>query len=739
MCRRFFYLISVLGLILVSTANAELVGWWKLDDGSGTTAIDSSGNGNDGVFVGEPQWVDGWLEGALEFDGDDYVDTGFVENMETWTIACWVTSPFIPSSRTETGPIHREQNFQINWDHGSSDWQGSAALMVGGSWHNARFDYLEANTWYHLAATYDGEELRAYTNGVLSNTNASMSGPPTEEPNSLKIAKHARWAQYFFGTVDDVQIYNHVLSEYGLRAIGVENYQQAWKPRPADGEEDVVSGRELIWNQGIINRETFDLYDEHQLYFGTDFNDVSSATVPTEILTDVNEFTPELDYDTTYYWRIDQSSALDPNSPVKGEVWSFTSANFIVVEGFENYEDFPPNEIFNTWIDGWGDPTNGATSGYPAPDFVGGKHYLDDEFVHGGEFSLPLLYDNSVGLSEVTRTLNADWTVDDVITLTLFYYGDASNAAEPMYVAIDGDAVVTNDDPKAALDNEWNRWDISLQVFADMGVDLTNVKSISIGFGDKTNPVAGGEGMVLIDDIRLYRSAPIEVVPGPEPVDPGMNDVAVYYDFENDTQDNSGNGRHGVGMNDPSYVSGATGFGSAINLNGFYHYVDLPIGSVINTLTECTITAWVNWSGDGNAWQRIFDFGSPPASADEDPQVYMFLTGNTGGGSIRFAMTVAGNSDEDQATASGVLPSRWHHVAVTIDPGNTTHTLYLDGKLVAQNTEARYTPSDLGQTTQNWIGRSQFSADPYFMGSIDEFYIFDRVLSENEILYLAGK
>jgi len=165
----------------------------------------------------------------------------------------------------------------------------------------------------------------------------------------------------------------------------------------------------------------------------------------------------------------------------------------------------------------------------------------------------------------------------------------------------------------------------------------------------------------------------------------------------------------------------------------------LPIGSVINTLTDCTIAAWVNWSGDGDAWQRIFDFGTPPASADEDPNIYMFLTGNTGGGSIRFAITVSGNSDEDQTTAPGPIPSRWHHVAVTIDPGNTTHTLYLDGKVVAQNTEARYTPSDLGETTQNWLGRSQFSTDAYFGGSIDEFYIFNRVLSENEVRYLAGK
>ena len=122
---------------------------------------------------------------------------------------------------------------------------------------------------------------------------------------------------------------------------------------------------------------------------------------------------------------------------------------------------------------------------------------------------MPVSYDNSVGLSEATRTfpLSAirDFTRDGVVTLTLFYYGDETNAAEQMYVALNGDAVVTNDDRNAALVTEWTQWDIPLQEFADQGVNLVNVESMSIGFGNKANPIAGGAGMVLFDDIRLYR------------------------------------------------------------------------------------------------------------------------------------------------------------------------------------------------------------------------------------------
>ena len=87
MYRRLIYLVSlvvVLSIALTSTTKAELVGWWRFDEGSGTIANDSSGNGNDGTFNGDPQWVVGYFGGALEFDGsDDWLDCG---NDQVWTL-----------------------------------------------------------------------------------------------------------------------------------------------------------------------------------------------------------------------------------------------------------------------------------------------------------------------------------------------------------------------------------------------------------------------------------------------------------------------------------------------------------------------------------------------------------------------------------------------------------------------------------------------------------------------------
>jgi hypothetical protein len=130
---------------------------------------------------------------------------------------------------------------------------------------------------------------------------------------------------------------------------------------------------------------------------------------------------------------------------------------------------------------------------------------------------MPLAYDNSVfRYSEVEMTLSypRDWTEEGVGVLSLWFYGDAANAAEPMYVALNGSAVVSHDNPNAVLIDEWNQWNIDLQEFADQGVNLTNVNTIAIGLGNKKNPVAGGSGKIYIDDIQLRR--PLQE-PEPEP------------------------------------------------------------------------------------------------------------------------------------------------------------------------------------------------------------------------------
>jgi hypothetical protein len=206
----------------ISEADRKLIGWWKLDEAEDSSAGDSSGNNHTGKLIGEPRWQPsgGKRGGALEFDGlDDYVEIDYTTDLPVWTVAVWVKSPAAPSLDEPSGPVHREKNFQINWNHPTDAFRGAAGVCIGGTWYNASFDQLQADTWYHLAATYDGQNLKAYKNGVLITNNSEPSGNPDAESGSLKFGRHATGENYFHGTIDDVRIYNYALSESEIKAI----------------------------------------------------------------------------------------------------------------------------------------------------------------------------------------------------------------------------------------------------------------------------------------------------------------------------------------------------------------------------------------------------------------------------------------------------------------------------------------------------------------------------------------
>jgi hypothetical protein len=120
---------------------------------------------------------------------------------------------------------------------------------------------------------------------------------------------------------------------------------------------------------------------------------------------------------------------------------------------------------------------------------------------------MPYFYNNNFKYSQAALSLNPaqDWTEHGVKTLSLWFHGSPDNAAERMYVVVNGSAVVYHNDPAAAKIDTWMQWSIDLQEFANRGVNLTGVNAIALGFGTKGNvTTAGGSGRVFFDDIRLY-------------------------------------------------------------------------------------------------------------------------------------------------------------------------------------------------------------------------------------------
>jgi fibronectin type 3 domain-containing protein len=203
-----------------SLLDPALEALWRLDDASGTVATEETGF-FPGTLLGAPVWSTGIAGGALQFDGvNDYVQTTFTQDLLTWTVSLWVRSPAEPAAAASSGPAHRERAFQINWNHPDPRFRGAAALEVAGNWYPASFGTLAANTWHHLVATYDGEALRTYRNGVLVTQNTSPSGPPGMEAFALTLGRHARAESNFFtGTVDAVRIYSRPLSDAEILAL----------------------------------------------------------------------------------------------------------------------------------------------------------------------------------------------------------------------------------------------------------------------------------------------------------------------------------------------------------------------------------------------------------------------------------------------------------------------------------------------------------------------------------------
>jgi hypothetical protein len=184
-----------------------------------------------------------------------------------------------------------------------------------------------------------------------------------------------------------------------------------------------------------------------------------------------------------------------------GEVWSFTTASNLVIEDFENFTDNDADgeAIWQTWVDGFGVADNGATVGYLVPP------YCEQTIVHGGIQSMPLQYENTLGVlnSEATLALSGmDLTQAGGTTLRIWYRGDAANTAVPMYVALD-DARIYHTDPAASQVGAWIELDVDLQGFVLLGANPANVNTIAIGAGDGT-AASDGSGILYIDDIGVH-------------------------------------------------------------------------------------------------------------------------------------------------------------------------------------------------------------------------------------------
>jgi hypothetical protein len=462
----------VVVLSIAGSTSAQLMVYYKLNETSGTTTLDASGKGNDGIVTGDPNWVAGYVLGGLRFSPDSTagpVDANGITipasqmgmRSDAGSVAFWmnltnlgtgINTIWWGGDNTTGGGFGPENEMHIHVEIPVANiWRGGEICFAGQSdpanFHchsdpnkgdpagNVPVSPLLVNdsNWHHVVGTWGNDDGNAklYLDGNFIHQMAQ--GTRSYPLTNMYLGKMAGGGRVYNGILDEVQIYGRAITEQEIKDIITGSPALsllASLPQPSNRGVDVPRDADLKWMAG-------DTAVKNNVYFGTVFEDVNTASVddPRGVLVAKEQEAATyalntLDWDKTYYWRIDGIEA-DGTTIHKGVVWSFTVRNFLVVDDFEDY-DATNNILYNIWEDYFVNNT-GMTVGYFDPPFV------EESVIHSGAQSMPLKYDNdgtvnegtnyqkggTLLYSEVERKWTAvqDWTRENVESLSLWFRG----------------------------------------------------------------------------------------------------------------------------------------------------------------------------------------------------------------------------------------------------------------------------------------------------------------------------
>lgn len=314
---------------------ADLLAYWPMDEGGGTTAADVVG-GFDGAIEGNVEWVEGVVGYGLQFPGSagNTVNSGSIDlNIgSSFTLASWINMPDCGDqyqvffAKGPKAPGHYEM--YINGGTGGGRLRGGAAAYIpdlGDFYSNVKVDNDE---WHHIAWTYDGAAMACYVDGGATGERTwNVSGSVVATTSQLRIGSLADGALPFEGTLDDVAVFGRALTQEEVQAVmlGLAKREKATDPKPTDMAVDVPRDETLSWTVG-------DFAVTHDVYLGTSFDDVSAASRadPLGVLVSQGQTASSYDLPTglefgqTYYWRVDEVNGPPDSTIFEGEVWSFT-------------------------------------------------------------------------------------------------------------------------------------------------------------------------------------------------------------------------------------------------------------------------------------------------------------------------------------------------------------------------------------------------------------------------------
>jgi hypothetical protein len=555
---------------------------------------------------------------------------------------------------------------------------------------------------------------------------------------------------------------------------------KAGAPSPEDGETGVSTDVILSWAAGI-----FVTGSGHQVYFGTNRDDVNDATTsvdPNNVYQgaqsgttfDVKNYDPNaLVFSTKYYWRVDESNGV---TTYKGDVWSFTTDSLLTVDDFDSYAS--QAELWNVWDDYWGNGTGSEVfieEGPSPPGIV----YTDGN-------SLKFLYDCGKNYKKVGARIDADianleigpdWTVSGAKALVLQFYGQSGNSAtanDRMWVELEDTSsnvgyVLYDQDPNDVKEAEWHEWNIDLALFDACGVSLANVDKVHIGFGGV--PIGqskeGGSGTVYFDDVQVLtqRCVPAKasiadftdncIVDGYDlemmaaewlahdgsvlATAPTDVNLVARWEFEGNYNDSNGT-NHGVPYGDVTTVSDPCR-GNVLSCDGDGDYVEIPgsntPGGVFDINNHITLSAWVKFSVLANNWPAIIAKGDDTeswrltragkAKDPEAPGIEFCASG---------VYLVEDGWENPYGNVVGSVPVNddlWHHAAGVYDGSKIC--VYIDGIVdTCKDCSGTFTSS----AYHVWIGANPVSKEEW-TGDLDDVRVYNAALQPGEIAVLAGQ
>ena len=362
-----------------------------LNIGAGTTVPDLTNNAR---YPGSPdttQYLDSWLFPPGSTGGSDWANNygdrlfGWLKPDQTGDYTFWIAGDDASQLwlSTDGSPTNAKMIAQVTGWTNALDWDGTTGSTTVASLKSATIK-LEAGKKYYIMTLHK-------EGGGGDSVGVAWQGPGIAT-RQLLPAKN--------------------VDAFYLPPL------QAFSPTPANGALDAAQSPVLSWMAG-------DKAQKHDVYLGEDKAAVAAADNKSSLFqgsqTGTSFNASDLAWGKTYYWRVDEINAGEADSPWKGPVWSFTTANFVPIDNMESYTDDEGNRIFDTWIDGWTNNTGSTVGNTIAP-------FAETTIIHGGKQAMPLDFNNAkapfYSEAELDFAPLQNWTTNDVSALSLWVRGN---------------------------------------------------------------------------------------------------------------------------------------------------------------------------------------------------------------------------------------------------------------------------------------------------------------------------